>query len=49
MNHVVEEERGTYVARTRNRHRGYWAGDFSGEPIRTPDVQVLLRLSRQLG
>ena len=30
----IEEETGTYHARPRRRHNGYYAGDFSGQPLR---------------
>ena len=30
----TQEESGTYRARSRPRHAGYYAGDFSGQPIR---------------
>ena len=30
----IEEESGTYRARPRHRHNGYYAGDFSGQPLR---------------
>ena len=32
MNHIVEEETGTYTGATR-RHNGYYAGDFAGRPF----------------
>lgn len=28
------EERGIYVARPQHPHNGYYAGDFSGQPLR---------------
>jgi hypothetical protein len=49
MNHIVEEEHGTYLTQERNTHDGYYAGDFSALPFRSPDLHVLLRLSRQCG
>lgn len=36
MSYVIEEERGTYTG-TRHPHNGYYAGDFSGRPVRTPE------------
>ena len=30
----IEEESGTYHARPARRHNGYYAGDFSGQPLR---------------
>lgn len=30
----TQEESGTYRARPRRKHDGYYAGDFSGQPIR---------------
>jgi hypothetical protein len=33
---VIEEESGTYTARFRHPHNGYWAGDFSqASPVRS--------------
>ncbi|HET7736879.1 MAG TPA: hypothetical protein VFK52_12950 [Nocardioidaceae bacterium] len=31
---VIEEESGTYQARQSHPHNGYYAGDFSGRPVR---------------
>jgi len=31
---IIEEESGTYRPRPRRRHNGYYAGDFSGQPLR---------------
>ena len=31
---AIEEESGTYRARPLRRHNGYYAGDFSGQPLR---------------
>jgi hypothetical protein len=31
---ITEEESGTYRARPRHQHNGYYAGDFSGQPLR---------------
>ena len=31
--HIIEEESGTYHGRREHRHNGYYAGDFSGQPI----------------
>jgi hypothetical protein len=36
MNHIVEEERGTYTG-SWHRHNGYYAGDFSDQPVRPMD------------
>jgi hypothetical protein len=30
---IIEEESGTYYARPRHPHNGYYAGDFSGQPL----------------
>jgi hypothetical protein len=30
----IEEESGTYQARHRHPHNGYYAGDFSRQPLR---------------
>jgi hypothetical protein len=30
----IEEESGTYRPRARHPHNGYYAGDFSGQPLR---------------
>lgn len=30
----IEEESGTYRARPRHQHNGYYAGDFTGQPLR---------------
>jgi hypothetical protein len=30
----IEEESGTYYPRPRHLHNGYYAGDFSGQPLR---------------
>jgi hypothetical protein len=42
MSHIVEEESGTYVPRLLHSHNGYYAGDFSAVPFRTPDLGFLL-------
>jgi hypothetical protein len=31
---IIEEESGTYRGRPRHKHNGYYAGDFSGQPLR---------------
>jgi hypothetical protein len=31
---IIEEESGTYYARPSHPHNGYYAGDFSGQPLR---------------
>ena len=31
---IIEEESGTYRSRDRHQHNGYYAGDFSGQPLR---------------
>lgn len=31
---IIEEESGTYTGRARHEHNGYYAGDFSGQPLR---------------
>ena len=31
---LIEEETGTYTARFRHPHNGYYAGDFSEAPVR---------------
>ena len=31
---IIEEESGTYYTRPRHPHNGYYAGDFSGQPLR---------------
>ena len=31
---IIEEESGTYTGRARHDHNGYYAGDFSGQPLR---------------
>ena len=31
---IIEEESGTYYAGPRHPHNGYYAGDFSGQPLR---------------
>jgi hypothetical protein len=37
---VIEEESGTYTGR-RHPHNGYYAGDFSTQPVRTsPSIQT---------
>jgi hypothetical protein len=35
----IEEESGTFT-RTPRRHNGYYAGDFSKQPVRDPFLQV---------
>jgi hypothetical protein len=30
----IEEESGTYRPRPRHQHNGYYAGDFTGQPLR---------------
>ena len=30
----IEEESGAYRARSPRKHNGYYAGDFSGQPLR---------------
>ena len=30
----IEEESGSYYPRPRHPHNGYYAGDFSGQPLR---------------
>jgi hypothetical protein len=42
MSHIVEEEIGTYVPRSRHAHNGYYAGDFSTVPFTAPDLHSLL-------
>ncbi len=42
MSQVVEEESGTFVSATAHPHSGYYAGDFSAVPFRTPDLGFLL-------
>jgi hypothetical protein len=37
MYHVVEEESGTYTG-TWHPHNGYYAGDFSDQPVRPLDL-----------
>jgi len=32
---IIEEESGTYYTRPRHPHNGYYAGDFSRNPMRT--------------
>ena len=44
MTLIVEEERGTYVARSQHAHNGYYAGDFSTVPFQPPDLSILLNL-----
>lgn len=44
MNHIVEEESGTYLSRRRHPHNGYFAGDFSTVPFEKPDLRSLLAL-----
>lgn len=39
MSHVVEEEFGTYTG-TWHPHHGYYAGDFSGQPVRPLDLSA---------
>ena len=36
----IEEESGTYTARFRHPHNGYYAGDFSQTPRTGPDLRV---------
>ena len=31
---IIEEESGTYYARPSHPHNGYYAGDFSRQPLR---------------
>ena len=41
---TIEEESGTYTGSLR-RHNGYYAGDFSGNPMRTAsELSALARL-----
>ena len=45
----IEEECGTYRPRPRREHNGYYAGDFSGQPLRLltfKDGQYSTRLVR---
>jgi hypothetical protein len=42
MSHIVEEESGTFVPRSRHEHNGYYAGDFSAVPFTAPDLRSLL-------
>lgn len=39
MNHIVEEESGTYTGSTR-RHNGYYAGDFAGRPFQPLEASI---------
>jgi hypothetical protein len=36
MSYIIEEETGTYTG-PRHRHNGYYAGDFSQNPVATPE------------
>ena len=36
----IEEESGTFTARSRHRHNGYYAGDFSQMPVTVPDLRL---------
>ena len=38
---IIEEESGTYYARPRHPHNGYYAGDFSGQPLRLLTYRAL--------
>jgi hypothetical protein len=44
MNHIVEQESGTYLPRHNHLHNGYYAGDFSAVPFQAPDLHCLLNL-----
>jgi hypothetical protein len=39
MNHIIEEERGTYTG-SWHRHNGYYAGDFSDRPVQPLDLRT---------
>ena len=41
MTHLIEEESGTSVPRSRHPHNGYYAGDFSAVPFEQPDLRCL--------
>lgn len=41
---IIEEDRGTYVRHER-RHNGYYGGDFSSLPVRSP-LDLLAQLGR---
>lgn len=47
MNHIVEEESGSFVPRPHHSHNGYYAGDFSAVPFTTPDARLLLALMKK--
>ena len=36
----IEEESGTYTARPRHPHNGYYAGDFSQSPLTVPELRL---------
>jgi hypothetical protein len=44
MNHIVEEESGSFVPRHHHSHNGYYAGDFSAVPFTSLDVRFMLAL-----
>jgi hypothetical protein len=44
MNHIVEQESGTFVSRQHHPHNGYYAGDFSAVPFQSDDVRFLLTM-----
>jgi hypothetical protein len=44
MNHIVEQESGTYAPRQHHPHNGYYAGDFSAVPFQAPDLRFLLAM-----
>lgn len=47
MSHIIEEETGTYTRR-QHRHNGYYAGDFSRNPIATPQQLAAIARMRPL-
>jgi hypothetical protein len=46
MDRIIEEESGTYTARSAHPHNGYYAGDFSSVAFKQPDLRSLLALTR---
>ena len=46
MDRIIEEESGTYSARSVHPHNGYYAGDFSTVAFREPDLRSLVALTR---
>jgi hypothetical protein len=44
MNHIIEEDSGTFLAQSTHPHNGYYAGDFSSVPFTQPDLRILLNL-----